>query len=640
MTTFSPFLSAANFFIRIFRPFGLMYLIIGTLLRCVLWLVFRQDSNLTVQALATALGLGVINDFMQLVYLLLPFTIVLTILPVRVTSSIAGRSLIALVSYGVLFGVLFLSVAEFFFWEEFEARFNLIAVDYLAYPTEVVGNIHESYPVVPLVIGMMTLAALFWVPLWRSTRRFLDAIPTFRQRLGCTAVHTSFVTAGLLLMSTNSLSLSSNRALNELSMNGIGTFFRAARTDEIDYHQFYRTLPSADAFSQVRAHYLSLGEVYVSQDPSSLVRVHKGKASGLGKLNVVILGEESFGARFVGAYGDTRGLTPNFDRLAKQGLLFANAYATGTRTVRGLEAMSASFPPIPSESIVKRPGSDNISTWGAIMRRNGYHTSFLYGGQGTFDNMNAFFGGNGYALSDRLDISRAKFGNIWGVSDEDLFMHAIDYFDRLHSSGSAPFYSLIMSTSNHKPFTFPEGLPGIPASGGGREAGIKYADYAIGKFFEEAQKHPWFDNTIFVVIADHDSRVYGKAHVPVRHYRIPALILAPKHIKPQVSEKVFSNMDLAPTILGLLGIDYDAPFYGVDVLDDRIPADRPVMFSHNHDIALYQNGVMTVLGLQREARTFSYNDEKTEPLPLDEERADLLAAFLQSAYELFRAKRY
>jgi phosphoglycerol transferase MdoB-like AlkP superfamily enzyme len=617
-----------------------MYLVIGALLRCVLWLVFREDSNLTVPALGTALGLGTINDFIQLLYLLLPFTIALTILPVRFISSIVGRSLIALVSYGALFGVLFLSVAEFFFWEEFEARFNLIAVDYLAYPTEVVGNIRESYPIVPLVGAMMVLAGLLWFPLWRGIRRFLHVIPTFAQRLGCAAVHTGVVTAGLLLMSTNSLSFSSNRALNELSMNGIGTFFRAARTDEIDYHQFYRTLPSAEAFKKVREYYQSLGEVYASPDPNSLVRVHAGKATGLGKLNVVILGEESFGARFVGAYGDTRGLTPNFDRLSKQGLLFARAYATGTRTVRGLEAMSASFPPIPSESIVKRPGSDNISTWGAIMRQNGYHTSFLYGGQGTFDNMNKFFGSNGYALVDRLDISRPKFGNIWGVSDEDLFMHAIGYFDRLYSSGSAPFYSLIMSTSNHKPFTFPEGLPGIPASGGGREAGIKYADYAIGKFFDEAQKHPWFDNTIFVVIADHDSRVYGKAHVPVRHYRIPALILAPKHIKPQVSEKVFSNMDLAPTILGLLGIGYDAPFYGVDVLDDRIPAERPVMFSHNHDIALYQNGVMTVLGLQKEAHTFSYDDEKTETLPLDKERADLLAALLQSAYELFKAKRY
>ncbi len=423
-------------------------------------------------------------------------------------------------------------------------------------------------------------------------------------------------------------------------MNGIGTFFRAARTDEIDYHQFYRTLPSDDAFRKVREYYESLGEVYKSQEPSSLVRVHAPKATGLGKLNVVILGEESFGARFVGAYGDTRALTPNFDRLAKQGLLFAHAYATGTRTVRRLEAMSVSFPPIPSESIVKRPGNDNISTWGAIMRQNGYHTSFLYGGQGAFDNMNTFFGGNGYALSDRLSIASPKFGNIWGVSDEDLFMHAVGYFDRLHSSGSAPFYSLIMSTSNHKPFTFPEGLPGIPASGGGREAGIKYADYAIGKFFEEAKKHPWYDNTIFVVIADHDSRVYGKAHVPVRHYRIPALILAPQHIKPKVSEKIFSNMDLAPTILGLLGIGYEAPFYGVDVLDERIPADRPVMFSHNHDIALYQSGVMTVLGLQKEAHTFSYDDERTEALALDQGRADLLAAILQSAYELFKARRY
>ena len=350
--------------------------------------------------------------------------------------------------------------------------------------------------------------------------------------------------------------------------------------------------------------------------------------------------QESLGAQFVGAYGDTRGLTPHLDELSKQSLMFRHAYATGTRTVRGLEAMIASFPPIPSESIVKRQGGDNISNWGSVMRQNGYNTSFLYGGFGAFDHMNAFFQGNGFSIGDRLNIPSPRFSNIWGVSDEDLFRYAVAYFDDLQRRSADPFFSVVLSTSNHKPFTFREGVPGVPTSGGGREAGVRYADYAIAEFLKEARTRPWFDDTVFVIIADHDSRVYGRAYVPVEHYRIPVPIYSPKHITPEVSDKVFSSLDLAPTIMGLLGIGYAAPFYGVDVLKENIPAQRAVMFSHNHNIAWYEGARLTVLGLQKEARSFSYIDGKTTDAPLDEAGADLLAAHLQTAYELFKSRGY
>jgi membrane-anchored protein YejM (alkaline phosphatase superfamily) len=195
-------------------------------------------------------------------------------------------------------------------------------------------------------------------------------------------------------------------------------------------------------------------------------------------------------------------------------------------------------------------------------------------------------------------------------------------------------------SSNHKPVTFPPGIPGIPARGGGRDAGVRYADYAIGQFFAEARSRPWFANTLFVIIADHDSRVYGQAQVPVEHYRIPAVLYAPRHLAPGVCEKSFSNMDLAPTVLGLLGLPYEAPFYGVNVTDPAVPEQRPLLFSHNHDVALYQGDRLSVVGLQKSMRSFSYAHGQTTEVAPDRPMIELLIAYLQTAYDLFQARQY
>lgn len=627
-----------------FRPFAVAYLVLGALLRIGLWIAFRADSKVSERGLCSALALGIVNDSAQVFYLALPVLLVFLLMPKWSAQARGLRGTLAVMSFLGVGVALFVSIAEILFWEEFESRFNLIAVDYLIYPTEVLGNIWESYPMPLLLAGLSVSTFAVWWPLWRrSWKDLLDSSKNpggkFSRGRGL-LTYCSVIAPIALFFSSETLSLSPNRAVNELAKNGIASFFRAARSQEIEYHQFYRTLPDEQAYQRVRDFYTRWGAQYSTQETSNLNQRHTSKPGGLGKLNVVLLVQESLGAQFVGAYGDSRGLTPFLDQFSKESLMFKNAYATGTRTVRGLEAIVASFPPIPSESIVKRPGCDNISNWGAIMRGHGYETSFIYGGYGAFDNMNAFFGGNGFALQDRLDVDNPRFGNIWGVSDEDLYSHAIRYFDRLSAKTDQPFFSVVLSTSNHKPFTFREGVPGVPTRGGGRLAGIRYADFSIGEFFKAAKDKPWFTNTIFVVIADHDSRVYGRAYVPVEHYRIPVFIYAPGKIKPEINEKIFSSMDLAPTILSLLGLDYEAPFFGVNVLDQQVPGRRPVMFSHNHNIAWYEGERLTVLGLNKDARSFSYKDGKTNEVALDEEAATLLSAHLQSAYELFKKHSY
>jgi len=374
-----------------------------------------------------------------------------------------------------------------------------------------------------------------------------------------------------------------------------------------------------------------------------LNRSHAARPDGLGRLNVIVVSSESFGAEFSKLHGSDKDWTPNFDAYAKQGLWFANTYASGTRTVRGLEAITASFPPIPTVSILRRPGNTGIATWGSVMQGLGYRTSFMYGGYGYFDNMNAFYGGNGFQVIDRTDIQNVRFENIWGVSDEDLFDRAIEHFGQEFAAGR-PFFSIVMTTSNHKPFTFRPGLEreGIKAEGGGRQAGVRYADYAIGYFLREAAKQPWFDDTIFVVVADHGARVYGKAAIPLETYEIPLMIYAPKHLAPRQVDTLMTQIDIAPTVLGLLGLPYQAPFFGVDALNRPVGQPRVALFSHNHDVAILRDDDLVVMSLgktsqayryDRALNTFTAKPDDTNLLPLG-------IAYFQTAAELFKARGY
>ncbi len=442
--------------------------------------------------------------------------------------------------------------------------------------------------------------------------------------------------------STDLLSSGDNRAENELAQNGISSFVRAALTNEIDYRSNYASAdPRANLALVTRSLARGGGRLTRLAD-GRLDRAFPARADGLGKLNVILVSSESFGAEFSRLYGSERDLTPNFDAFAQQGLWFRHAYASGTRTVRGLEAFASSIPPIPTVSILRRPGFENVANWGAVMRSLGYRTSFLYGGYGYFDNMNAFFGDNGFDVEDRRAIDKVRFENIWGVADEDLFDHALDYYDRLHAGGE-PFFSIIMTTSNHKPFTFRAGLEaeGIPPEGGGRAAGVRYADYALGKFLRDARGHAWFDDTIFVVAADHGARVYGAEDIPLRTYEIPLMMWAPKHIVPQRNDALMTQIDIAPTVLGLLGLPYEAPFFGQDAL--RAPADgRIAFFNHNHDVAIYRDGHLVVFGLGRKVATFRYdpgNDSYMAAAP-DPALERLGIAYYQTAYDLFEGGRY
>ena len=617
-----------------------VYVLMGAVLRCVLWYRFGRHADVTALQFAGGVLGGAVNDIIESLYLFAALALYLLLATDRWFASKFNRTILVVGSVLTLFGLLYLCAVEYYFFEEFDARFNLVAFDYLMYPTEVVGDINASYPVKPVMFACAALSLAIFALLRSRLVPPVAGSSTLKQRLRPVIVYTVAVLLAALLIKTDLFAFSNNRVANELTANGSSSFFQAARTSELKYPAYYATRDSQRNRQQLADFLRTQGGVFTHLDEGRLDRRFAANPNGLGKLNVVVVAEESFGAEFSKLYGSSSDSTPNFDAYAQRGLWFKNMYASGTRTVRGLEAITASFPPIPSVSILRRPNNENIATWGAVMQQQGYRTSFIYGGYGYFDNMNYFYAHNGFEVIDRKDIDKVRFANIWGVSDEDLFDRALTYYDERANNGE-PFFSIIMSTSNHKPFTFREGVPGVPAKGGGRGAGVRYADFAIGYFLKQAEQHPWFRNTVFVIVADHGARVYGKEEVPLRTYEIPMMIYSPAHIQPRAIDTLTGQIDIAPTVLGLLGLPYEAPFFGTDVLACE-KCERIALFSHNHDVAIYRNEKLSVLHLGKTTETLIYNraaDSYTK-VEDDPQLTDLAIAFYQTGYELFRAHRY
>ncbi|MGD9597198.1 MAG: LTA synthase family protein [Steroidobacteraceae bacterium] len=615
------------------------YLALGLLLRAALWWSFGRASGVSDVGFFDSSVTGLAADTVEALYLFAPFALLAWWLPDRAFRSRAMRRLMIVFPALVFFGLTFLAAVEYFFFEEFDARFNLVSVDYLLYPTEVFGDIWTAYPVVTVatVVALLSIATAF--ALRGPLRTGAQAATTWRGRAGVFAIYALLLAGAIAGIDKDSFSYSTNRVANEIAANGAGSFFNALRTSEIDYHAYYATRDPAANRRVLRAA-LAQGDGRFL-DATRLDRTFPARPEGLGRLNVVVVVSESFGAEFSRAYGGDRDWTPFFDQYSKQGLAFTHMYASGTRTVRGLEAITASIPPIPSTSILHRPGNAGIANWGSVMRGLGYSTHFFYGGYGQFDDMNAYFAGNGYDVADRRAIEGpVRFENIWGVADEDLYDLAMQRFDTFSGSGK-PFFAIIMNTSNHKPYTFRAGVPGVKPEGGGREAGVRYADYAQAYLLREAARHRWFDDTLFVIVADHGARVYGRESIPLATYHIPMLIYSPKHVAPGRVDALTTQIDVAPTVLGLLGLPYSAPFFGEDVL--HTPAkDRVAFFSHNHDVAIYRDGELSILGLKKAVENVTYDaaTNSYRPAPPDPALDSLAIAYYQTAYELFRQHRY
>ena len=639
--------------ITIFKELLKLYLVIEFLLRIVLMFSLPEGATLSVFDILKAFVIGTVNDMAMCVILCSPILffylgwnewkytrkagacifglLVLLFCYVMFTHSIfhdyggwvpeIAQGLIAykMLSFGLryfipgirtnwrkvtiylLWGVyVFLLLAncvgEWLFWDEFSVRYNFIAVDYLIYTYEVIGNIMESYAIIPLIIIITILTvALVW---WRS--RLYKFKYTDMYSLRELGVHVLAVIVAALV-SVLYLSLLSHRlegenlSANQIQQNSCWDFVEAFQSNQLDYSQFYNMLPEQDC----REAYRQLAAIDTRQVCDTISATWQEKFNiPEDNVNVVLITVESLSGEFLTAYGNKNNITPGLDTLMERSLVFDRLYATGNRTVRGLEALSLCIPPCAGESVVKR--KNNLregETVGHILAKRGYQVQFLYGGDSYFDNMGDFFGKNGYEVIDSKDINKVTFSNIWGVCDEDLYDKALQVFDN-NAKSNRPFFAQIMTVSNHRPYTFPEGKIRFDGDPKCRDGAVKYTDYTIGDFLKKASTHSWFNNTIFIVIADHCASSAGKLSIPVDKYHIPCLFYAPSMIQPCRVDALCSQIDIIPTLLSLLHINEPLPFTGRNILSDDYWS-RAFMATYQ-DLGYLENDILTVLTPKKE----------------------------------------
>lgn len=544
-------------------------------------------------ALVKVFATGAIFDLSTLSYALIPVAIYLCLAPGTIVHSrFHSRFILSL--YAIFNAAMIFDLcAEYLFFDEFGTRFNFIAVDYLIYTNEVIGNIRESYPM-PLLLSAITAFALI-VTLLMAKQVCAAAEKTFRASYHRMGLYLLFPPILAIFLVNGKLSqISTNSYVNEIAGNGIYNLVAAFRNNELSFERFYYTEAEEKVLTRLKQNVLSPGSRYV--DPLSRPFTRRINSNGTEKkLNLIVIVEESLSSEFLGAFGNKEHLTPHLDKLATESLVFTNLYATGTRTVRGLEAITLSLPPLPGTSIVKRPDNGNFNSFGSILQKKGYETKYIYAGYGYFDNMNAFYAANGFSIVDRTSFSSDEitFANIWGVCDEDLFKKTI-LESRKSFAAKKPFFSMVMTTSNHRPYTYPEGKIDIPSKTG-RAGGVKYADYSVGQFIAMAKKEPWFKDTVIVILADHCASSAGKTDIPVRRYEIPMFVYAPSNVKPGKYTTVASQIDVAPTLLGMLNMSYDSDFFGKDLLNDASYQPRAFISTYQK-LGYLTDKELTVLG--------------------------------------------
>ncbi|MEP7012382.1 MAG: LTA synthase family protein [Acidobacteriota bacterium] len=592
-----------------------------------------------------ALGSGALLDLLAALWVALPLMIYLTLLPERWFARAWQRILLRVGLFLAIFGALFVAVVELFFFLEFNGRFNFVAVDYLMFPTEVADNIWQSYPTGKIVAVLLVVTVGLLAALRRPIARAWDDPVRLRQRLPGFGVYLAVVLALTFLLPSGLAEVSADRAVNQIAANGYLCFAAALAGSNASYEGLYATRPDAQVFPRLRRLLTEPATVPGTFAPKSTLRAVRGQAQPR-PWNVVVVLEESLGSEFIGAlHPRPVSLTPSFDALTAEGTLLTHAYSTGNRTIRAIEATTSSLPPLPGISVVRRPASKNLFTLPGLLRERGYGTLWVYGGRALFDGMGGYLSNNGVdRIFEQKDYPDGTFTTAWGAADESIFDQALVQMDGFEAAGK-PFYTLVLSVSNHRPYTFPDGPIRPDPKLKRRENVVRYADWALGRFIEQAKSHAFFDHTLFVLMGDHGARVYGAEAIPLPSYEVPILFLAPGLVPAGGRiDTLASSLDLPPTILGLLGMSYESRFFGHDVF--HIPPEQGrALMTHNNEIALMRGGRIAVLGLQGRASLFSVGaDDQFVAIPRPDQAGHELIedaiAYYDGADQLYRTGGY
>lgn len=548
--------------------------------------------------------------------------------------------------------LVFMELATPNFILQFDFRPNILFLEYLKYPKEIVTMLLKAYPLQLLFSSSVTVLALAGM-----NRLLKQTTKDMKPSIIWSAPVLSFIVFILCVIAGRStldhrpinpsiVAFSNDSLVNSLSLSSSYSvayaLYEKTRYENGDEYPYGNMLQT----TMLDEIYQGMGMIKDRFTNSEIPTLHLQKSkhiNGLNKSkNLVIILEESLGANYVGKLGGYN-ITPNLDALSQQGIWFNQLYATGTRSVRGIEAVITGFLPTPARSIVKLGGSQHdFFTIAQLLLKQKYSTSFIYGGEAHFDNMKRFFSQNGFDyIIDEKNYENPEFYGSWGVSDQDLFNKAHNTFNQHHKEGQS-FFSLVFTSSNHSPFDFPnEQIELVEQPKATVKNAIKYADFALGEYIKKAKRSGYWKDTVFLIIADHSDRVFGNDLVPIKQFHIPGLILG-DDIKPQEVDRIVSQIDMLPTLLSLIGVTAEHPAIGIDLTRPDLP-DIPgrAIMQYGGNQAYLEKEKVVILQKDLKPQEFDYINEKLIPSSsTDLKFQQRSAAHAQWAMWAYKTKSY
>ncbi|MFA6582857.1 MAG: LTA synthase family protein [Elusimicrobiaceae bacterium] len=527
--------------------------------------------------------------------------------------------------YGLLNSAfMFLLAAEFPFYRQYSSKLNHLFFEYLSNPHELVvtvSGIVNLWLVLPVIFLLVALTVYATMRINRTIFAFgSESAPSRAVSLALVAGLTVvFIRGGFQRRPVNwdSAFFSKSNIMNQTALNGPYNLFQHF---QIYLEEKKKNVPVKKYFEDDRA--LAILRAGLKEDKTEPLIKPDGR-----KPNIVIITLESFSGSHCGVLGAKDSLTPNFDKLSGEGLLFTNFYANGTRTSRALTSVLCGFPPLPGVNLTKKiQAQQDMPSIAKYLAQAGYRNLFFYSGDRHFEDMSGFFLKAGFDyFYDFSDFTGIRYKNPIGVYDEDLFANA----DRILSETKQPFLAEIMTLTNHGPFTLPDyyqARPDLPKE----LRTFVYTDDVLARFMETVKKSPFYKNTIFFITADHAAHEHRFNR---DRFRIPLLVISPLLKKPGVETRVFSQIDLPSTILRLCGIDVkdaDTPFWGK-------PLGQSTGMAYVLDDPYF--GVLTDKYLFRETidgeQGFLLDDEGREVKVDSSAFADYARATLQMSRKLF-----
>lgn len=477
--------------------------------------------------------------------------------------------------WGVAFAV---SAANIPYFLYFFKNINSSIWNWAEYGTTTFGMLLGEASYYPPMLAFIVLLTVF---IWASNRwmrRFVMPAPSSRLLARLPAVALGLVCIGLCLFGIrgrrgyNPIKVSAayycqDPFLNQLGVNPAFNLLTSTLDDFRPENALLHLMDNAEALNRTRAYLKRQGPedapLQYELQPADTIK---------GKRNVVLIFMESMSADFMQAFGQKQCLTPFLDSLYRNSLSFANCYSAGIHTNHGLYATLYSYPALMYRNLMK---GSNIPTYSGLptaLREAGYRNLFFMTHESQYDNMNAFLRTNGYdEIYAQENYPKEQVVNSFGVQDDYMYRYALKVLDRFDGK-SEPFFATLLSISNHPPYVIPEYFR--PKSEDEETQIVEYADWALRLFFDEARKKPWYANTVFVLIGDH-GKLVGEAESvnPESYNHVPLMIHVPGGT-PQIRREWALQMDVQPTLLGLLGIGARQHNFGVDL--NRIK--RPCAF--------------------------------------------------------------